>query len=99
VELANDRFAERLTLAEVASNAGVHPVHLARQFRSRLGCTYGEFVRRIRLTRALERLRNGSQPIAQVAAEAGFADQSHLTRLMTAVVGIAPAAYRRHCRG
>lgn len=95
VEIAHDGFSERLGLAEVASSAGVHPVHLARQFRSRLGCTYGEFVRRVRLTRALERLRNGSQPIAEVAADTGFADQSHLTRLMTAVVGISPAAYRR----
>jgi len=95
VELAGDRFADRLRLTEVAAEAGVHPVHLARQFRSRLGCTYGEYVRRIRLARALERLRRGSPSIAEVAAETGFADQSHLTRWMTSTLGITPAAYRR----
>ena len=95
VELAGDRFPERLRLADVAAEAGVHPVHLARQFHSRMGCTYGEFVRRIRLARALEQLRRGSESIAEVAAATGFADQSHLTRLMTSTFGISPAAYRR----
>ena len=98
VEIANDRYAERFTLADVASSTRVHPVHLTRQFRSRLGCSYGEFVRRIRLARALERLRGGSQPIAEVAAETGFADQSHLTRWMSVVVGMTPGAYRRLSR-
>jgi AraC family transcriptional regulator len=95
LELADDRFSDRLRLADVAAEAGVHPVHLARQFRVRMGCTYGEYVRRIRLARALEQLRRGSRPIAEVAVETGFADQSHLTRLMTALLGITPAAYRR----
>ena len=98
VEIANDGYADRLELAHVASLAGVHPVHLARQFRSRLGCTFGEYVRRIRLVRALERLRGTAQPIVEVAAATGFADQSHLTRLMTATLGVTPAAYRRHWR-
>jgi AraC family transcriptional regulator len=98
VEMANDLHATRITLKAVAAAAGVHPVHLARQFRSRMGCTYGEFVRRIRLARALDQLRHTTLPIADIAAATGFADQSHLTRLMTATVGLTPAAYRRESR-
>ena len=45
VEIADDLYAGRLSLDPVA--AGVHPIHLARQFRSRIGCTYGEYLRRI----------------------------------------------------
>jgi AraC family transcriptional regulator len=96
--MANDLHATRITLKAVAAAAGVHPVHLARQFRSRMGCTYGEFVRRIRLARALDQLRHTTLPIADIAAATGFADQSHLTRLMTATVGLTPAAYRRESR-
>lgn len=98
VEVAHDGHAERLSLATVAARAGVHPVHLARQFRARLGCTYGEYVRRVRLARALERLRRGADSIAEVAAATGFADQSHLTRLMTRLLGVAPGTYRRQWR-
>lgn len=95
VEIANELYACRITLRSVAAAAGVHPIHLARQFRSRMGCTFGEFVRRVRLARAIEQLRHTSASIAEIAAATGFADQSHLTRLMTATVGLPPAAYRR----
>jgi AraC family transcriptional regulator len=98
VEIANERYARRLHLTEVAAAAGVHPVHLARQFRLRMGCTFGEFVRRIRMARALAQLRRTSASIAEIAATTGFADQSHLTRLVTATVGHSPAAYRRIAR-
>lgn len=98
IEIANDLHGSRISLKAAASAAGVHPVHLARQFRSRMGCTYGEFVRRIRLTRALEQLRNSSATIAEIAVATGFADQSHLTRLVTASIGMSPAAYRRQAQ-
>jgi AraC-like DNA-binding protein len=48
--------------------------------------------RRIHLARAL--LAAG-EPVIRVATDAGFADQSHLTRLFTRTLGITPAAYRR----
>src|SRR5262245_20380973 len=95
IEIANDLYAGRLSLKAVAAAAGVHPIHLARQFRLRMGCTYGEYVRRIRLMRALVQLRSSRASIAEIAAATGFADQSHLTRLLTATIGISPAAYRR----
>jgi AraC family transcriptional regulator len=98
IEMANERYAGRLGLTEVAAAAGVHPVHLARQFRLRMGCTFGEFVRRIRMVRALAQLRGTSASIAEIAAGTGFADQSHLTRMTTATVGLSPAAYRREAR-
>lgn len=98
VEMANDRYADRLTLIEVAQAACVHPVHLARQFRRRMGCTFGEFVRRLRLARALSQLRQAYRSVAEIAVATGFADQSHLTRVMRRSIGISPAAYRRACR-
>lgn len=99
VELANCGYASRLSLQDVATAVGVHPMHLARQFRRRLGCTFGEFVRRIRLRRALEKLRAGGKSIAEIASESGFADQSHFTRVFVAAMGIPPGAYRNSYRG
>ena len=95
IGIANDLYASRLGLKAVAAAASVHPIHFARQFRYRMGCTFGEYVRRIRLTRALEQLRSNSATIAEIAAATGFADQSHLTRLMSARIRMSPAAYRR----
>ena len=47
--LIEEQFASPLSLTSVASAVGVHPVHLARQFRAAHGCTVGEYIRRVRV--------------------------------------------------
>jgi AraC family transcriptional regulator len=91
-------LGERLTLAELAESAGVHPVHLARSFRERYGLSVGEYVRRHRLDWAAAQLTTTETPVATVAAEAGFADQSHFTRAFKRHTGLTPGRYRRVVR-
>ncbi|HEY8503882.1 MAG TPA: AraC family transcriptional regulator, partial [Gemmataceae bacterium] len=97
-DLLHDRFAENLRLAELAAEAGVHPVHLAGTFRRHFGCSVGEFVRRVRVEQAARLLAGGDTPVAEVALAAGFADQSHLCRVFKRHTGFSPAAYRRQAR-
>lgn len=84
-----------LCVRDVAADVGVHPVHLARAFRATWGCSPGELIRWRRLDRAAELLRGSQLPAAQIAAETGFVDQSHMTRAFRAAYRITPAAYRR----
>src|SRR5437762_8195435 len=56
-DLLRARFTERITIAEIAAAVGVHPVHLAREFRCFHHCTIGEYLRRLRIERACEQLR------------------------------------------
>ncbi|MEQ8850212.1 MAG: AraC family transcriptional regulator [Phycisphaerales bacterium] len=86
------------SLAELADLAGVHFTHVARTFRKRLGCTPGEYSRLVRLGRAAEALARTDQPIAGIALDAGFADQSHLGRHFRRRFGATPRAYRRAFR-
>lgn len=83
------------SLHELAREAGVHPVHLARSFRACTGVSVGAFVRKLRLEWAEKQLVSTSRPLAELSAEAGFADQSHFTRLFRARTGLTPARYRR----
>ena len=83
------------SLQELAGCAGVHPVHLARSFRAATGFSVGAFVRKLRLEWAEDQLVRTSRPLAELSAEAGFADQSHFTRLFRARTGLTPATYRR----
>jgi AraC family transcriptional regulator len=92
-------LAARPTLAELAAEAGVHPVTLARAFRRTFACTVGEYLRRLRLERAADQLAGGSQPLAEIALTAGFADQSHFSNVFRRRTGMSPSAYRRECRG
>ena len=94
-DILHDRFRESLSLLELATLAGVHPAHLARQFRVHYRSTLGDYVRRLRCAWAADRLLRTDLPISAIAAEAGYADQSHLTRQCRRYLGINPGAYRR----
>jgi AraC family transcriptional regulator len=90
----SSRFRETLTLASLASAAGVHPVHLARSFRRHFGATIGEMIRERRVAYAKERIRAGIA-LSEIACETGFADQSHFTRTFRSVTGLTPGEFRR----
>lgn len=87
-------FATPLSLTGIATVIGVHPVHLARQFRVVHGCTVGDYIRQVRVAFVRRQLATTRTPIAQIALSAGFADQSQLTRTFRRVTGRTPAVYR-----
>ncbi len=94
-ERLNAEFRRPLRIAELAAGEGVSPVRLSRGFRARFGCGIGEYLRRVRLDWVAAGLLQADTPISSLAADAGFADQSHLTRDFRAAFGVTPAAYRR----
>lgn len=94
-ELIHARFAERLTLDEIAAHAGVHPVHLATVFRRRFHCTIGDYLRDLRIEYASRELRTARTPLALIALDAGFANQGHFTTTFKRITGFTPAAYRK----
>ncbi len=82
-------------LDDVASEVGIHPVHLARSFKRLTGSSVGDYVRHRRLAHARTLLARTDWPISHVADRSGFCDQAHLTRVFRLQLGITPAAYRR----
>jgi AraC family transcriptional regulator len=94
-ELLHARFRERLGLAEVAAAVGVSPWHLARTFRAHFRTTLGEYVRRLRVEWAAERIARTEMSLSEVAIAAGFSDQSHLTREFVRCLGVRPGEWRK----
>ena len=94
-EALNAGFAERVTLAELAAEAGVHPVHLATAFRAAFGTSVGEYVRARRIEAARLALMDRSRSINEIALSLGFSSQSHFTRVFRQHAGTTPLAYRR----
>jgi AraC family transcriptional regulator len=93
-ELLRANMGDCVGLGEVASAIGVHPAYLARVFKAHYGVSVGEYGRRLRLAWAATEIARGETPLATVATRAGFADQSHFTRLFKRYVGTTPARYR-----
>jgi AraC family transcriptional regulator len=93
------QFREPLRMAEIAAEAGVHPVHVARVCRRLEGKTVGEYVQALRVRFACEQLARLEWSLAEVACEAGFADQSHLTRVFQKFTRTTPARFRQMLAG
>lgn len=87
------RFAELLSFTDIAAELGVRRETLARAFHRRFGMTMGAYQRRLRVARALELVDQGAS-WAAAAAESGFSDQAHLSRVFRATVGVAPSQWR-----
>jgi AraC-like DNA-binding protein len=81
------------TLAELAGLSGVSRFQLLRGFTRAVGATPHAYLLQQRVRLAQRLLAAGRRP-AEVAAEAGFADQSHLTRAFRRQLGTTPARYR-----
>jgi AraC family transcriptional regulator len=94
-ELVAEEFRERLTLGDIAAEAGVHPVHLVREFRRFYGSTIGAAIRQRRIELASRRLATTGDAIVEIALDAGFANQSHFSAAFKRVTGLSPARYRR----
>ncbi len=95
--LLQERFQEPLTLSALSATVDIHPGHLARAFRQHYGTTVGGMLRELRVAFAKQRLASAA-PLREIAIDAGFADQSHLTRTFRRSTGVTPAAFRRALR-
>jgi AraC family transcriptional regulator len=88
-------FPGRVTLAALAADAGVHPVHVAAAFRRAFGVSVGQYVRARRLEAARLALDDPDRSLSEVALTFGFSSQSHFTQAFRRHTGLTPAAYRR----
>jgi AraC family transcriptional regulator len=97
-EMMRAGFTEHLSLSLIAEAVGVHPVHLAREFRKHYHATVGEYLRQFRIEYIAHELATSDMPLIEIAAAAGFSDQSHLSRTFKRLTGMTPAKYRAALR-
>ena len=82
------------SLADLACTLNVSAYHLSRIFHTSTGHTIARHRMRLRVRAALERLAGGQQELAQLATDVGFADQSHLCRVIRSETGHTPSSLR-----
>ena len=86
-------------LADLARALGHTRFHVSRVFSRATGMTLSRFRNRVRVAIALDRLSDGHENLADLAADLGFVDQSHLSRVVHAGTGESPGALRARLGG
>lgn len=94
-ELLHDLPAHRWTLAELSKTADIHPNHLSRAFPNYFGCTLGQYIRTVRVERALTLMVSSTQSLSEISHRCGFSDQSHFNRTFRTVLRRTPLRYRK----
>jgi AraC family transcriptional regulator len=95
IEYIHEHLDAELSLDHLAAVAHVSPYHFARLFKHSTGLPPHQYVIARRIERAKELLRERDRlPLAEVATEVGFADQSHFTRHFKRLVGVTPRRFR-----
>jgi len=87
-------MARELTRMDVARHVGVSAGHLTQLLKERTGRSFVELLREVRVEAACELLLQTEKPLAEIAADCGFCDQSYLTHVFKALRGVTPKQYR-----
>jgi AraC family transcriptional regulator len=95
MDYVEDHLDAELALDHLAAVAQMSPYHFARLFKNSTSLPPHQYVIARRVERAKALLRDRDRlPLAEVAAEVGFADQSHFTRHFKRLVGVTPRLFR-----
>ena len=94
-EFVQEHLHEHLSLARLGRYLGLSPAHFTRLFRRSMGESPHQYVIRKRIERARFLIEQGDLPLAHVALEVGFANQSHFSETFRRQVGVTPLRYRR----
>ena len=94
IDFVEQNYATRITVADLAQQAGNTIRTLERVFQRRFGMSPFAYVKRVRINAACRLLTQSHLTIAQVAAETGFCDQSYLTKEFARLLRVTPQAYR-----
>jgi len=94
-ELMESRLGQQISLRDLANECRLSISHFAAAFRQSTGHSAHRWLMKRRVEAAKEMLLSSDLALAAVAVDCGFADQSHLTRVFTVMVGAPPGVWRR----
>jgi hypothetical protein len=85
-----------LNLKEISKGLSIHPAYLSREFSKYFDdLSFGEYIRKLRIEKAIELLRSSTYSLSEIAYLTGFSDQSHFTRIFKKHTGMQPSVYKK----
>lgn len=91
-------YAENVSIANLAKQAGISMRHLQRRFRETFKTTPRDYIMRLRVLNASDLLLKTNLTVTEIALQVGFYDHSVFSRMFSKVMGLSPRAYRKEHR-
>lgn len=90
-----ENYYQELSLTEIAGLIYINPDYFSKLFKKEMGCTYAEYLTRIRVEEARKFLTNPSLTIAEVGKKVGYSDPNYFSKVFKKIVGLPPTEYRQ----
>jgi AraC-like DNA-binding protein len=97
-EIIQDQIDTNLSLSlkAISQSLHVHPSYLSREFSKYFDdLSFGDYIRKLRIEKAIELLKDTKNSLAEIAYLSGFSDQSHFNRIFKKYTGKSPKEYRK----
>lgn len=88
-------YAQSLTLEQVAGQVALSPTYFSRIFKQEMGCTFVEYLTRVRLDEARRLLRTTTLSLAEIGYAIGYQSPNYFSEVFKSVEGMTASAYRR----
>jgi len=95
-QIIQDQVDTNLNLTDISKSLDINPSYLSREFSKHFNnLSFGEYIRKLRIEKAIELMRQNKYSLTEVAYLTGFSDQSHFTRIFKQHTGKSPSAYKK----
>ncbi len=95
-DLLHDRWNESLSLQELSAQLNIHPVTISKYFPRYFSCTLGEYLRKLRVEKAVDLMQQEEMSLTELAYHCGFFDQSHFIRAFKMYTGFRPKEWANY---
>ena len=95
-QIIQDQIDTNLNLTEISKSLDINPSYLSREFSKHFNnLSFGEYIRKLRIEKAIELMKQNQYTLTEIAYLTGFSDQSHFTRIFRQHTGKSPSVYKK----
>ncbi|WP_439880073.1 helix-turn-helix domain-containing protein [Pontibacter sp. MBLB2868] len=94
-DLLNDCWFENISLKDLSKTLNINPISISKHFPRYFGCTYGEYMRRLKVDRSISLIQKSSDSLTDISLACGFSDQSHFIRTFKQETGFLPKNFKK----
>ncbi len=91
----HENYQREISLADLSRIIFLSPDYFSRAFKEQVGCTFSEYVLRVRIEKAKKLLAESDLPVGEVGRQVGYSDPNYFSRVFGRAMGVPPSRYRQ----